>query len=86
MKKKIVSFRGMFYQLSGVYLTEGELEGIPALVSSLNPEKKERFLMLCSAKSGDLILFATSDCPSVNKTLDRLRLFVAHDLGLIDNV
>ncbi|KAL0376038.1 UNVERIFIED_CONTAM: Aspartate--tRNA ligase, chloroplastic/mitochondrial [Sesamum calycinum] len=37
-----------------------------------------------SADSGDLILFAVGNHASVNKILDRLRLHVAHELGLID--
>ena len=64
----------------------GALEGIPALASSLNEENKEKLLNLCSAKSGDLILFAVGVEKSVNKTLDRLRLYVAHELGLVDHV
>ena len=64
----------------------GELEGIPALVSSLGPGERDQLLSLCSAKAGDLILFAVGDHAAVNKTLDRLRLFAAHQMGLIDNV
>ncbi|KAF5940437.1 hypothetical protein HYC85_021604 [Camellia sinensis] len=60
------------------------IEGIPALVSSLDPTKMEQLLTRCSAGSGDLILFALGHHVSVNKTLDRLRVYVAHELGLID--
>lgn len=42
--------------------------------------------MHCSARPGDLILFAVGHHSSVNKVLDRLRLFVAHELGLVDSV
>ncbi|GMN52419.1 hypothetical protein TIFTF001_021558 [Ficus carica] len=66
-------------------LDDGEIEGISALVSSLDPTNKEQFLMRCSARPGDLILFAVGQHLSVNKVLDRLRLFVAHELGLVDN-
>ncbi|KAL0799124.1 hypothetical protein Bca101_054299 [Brassica carinata] len=45
-------------------LDNGEVEGIAALVSSLDSE---------------------GPVTSVNKTLDRLRLFVAHDMDLIDH-
>lgn len=62
------------------------MEGIPALVSSLDPTKTQQFLSRCSARPGDLILFAVGHHTSVNKTLDRLRLFVAHELGLVDDV
>lgn len=64
----------------------GSVEGIPALVSSLGPSNKEQLLIRCSAGPGDLILFAVGHPASVNKTLDRLRMFVAHELGLIDTV
>lgn len=66
-------------------LDDGEVEGIPALVSSLDPTNKKRLLKQCSAGSGDLILFAVGDHASVNKTLDRLRVFIAHELGLVDH-
>ncbi|CAI9781830.1 unnamed protein product [Fraxinus pennsylvanica] len=62
----------------------GVLEGIPALVSSLDTKKQEQLLSQLSASSGDLILFAVGNHASVNKTLDRLRMHVAHELGLID--
>ncbi|KAI8532592.1 hypothetical protein RHMOL_Rhmol11G0225600 [Rhododendron molle] len=65
-------------------LDDGAIEGIPALISSLHPSKKEQLLTRCSAGSGDLILFAVGHHVSVNKTLDRLRVYVAHELGLID--
>ncbi|XP_044490876.1 aspartate--tRNA ligase, chloroplastic/mitochondrial isoform X1 [Mangifera indica] len=62
----------------------GEFEGIAALVSSLNPTNKEQLLKRCSAGPGDLILFAVGHPASVNRTLDRLRMFFAHELGLVD--
>ncbi|KAB5520653.1 hypothetical protein DKX38_024972 [Salix brachista] len=65
-------------------LDNGEFEGISALLSSLNSTNKEQLLSRCSAGPGDLILFAAGHHSSVNKTLDRLRLFVANQLGLID--
>lgn len=64
----------------------GEVEGIPALVSSLGPTNREDFLRKCSAGPGDLILFAVGHQTSVNRTLDRLRVFLAHELGLVDHV
>ncbi|GAV68473.1 tRNA-synt_2 domain-containing protein/GAD domain-containing protein [Cephalotus follicularis] len=67
-------------------LDDGEVEGIPALASNLNPTNMEELLRRCSAGPGDLILFAVGHHASVNKTLDRLRVFVAHELGLVDNV
>lgn len=64
----------------------GEIEGIPALVSSLGPKTKDLLLKRCAAASGDLILFAVGDPGSVNRSLDRLRLFIAQELGLVDHV
>ncbi|CAA0830991.1 tRNA synthetase class II (D- K and N) family protein [Striga hermonthica] len=64
--------------------TDGALEGIPVLVSSLGRADKEHLLNILCASSDDLILFAVGNPASVNKTLDRLRLHVAHELGLID--
>ncbi|KAH8498623.1 hypothetical protein H0E87_017523 [Populus deltoides] len=66
-------------------LDDGELEGISALVSSLDSTNKEQLLSRCSAGPGDLILFAVGHHPSVHRTLDRLRLFIANQLGLIDH-
>ncbi|KAF9597860.1 hypothetical protein IFM89_021945 [Coptis chinensis] len=66
-------------------LDDGMIEGIPALTSSLDPQKREQLLKQCSARSGDLILFTVGHHTSVNKTLDRLRVFVAHELGLVDH-
>jgi len=62
------------------------MEGISALVSSMDPTIRENLLRRCSAGPSDLILFAVGHHASVNKTLDRLRVYVAHDLGLIDHV
>ncbi|RID77524.1 hypothetical protein BRARA_A00430 [Brassica rapa] len=66
-------------------LDNGDLEGVAALVSSLDSEDKSNFVKQCGAKPGDLILFGVGPATSVNKTLDRLRLFVAHDIDLIDH-
>ncbi|XP_062178162.1 aspartate--tRNA ligase, chloroplastic/mitochondrial [Alnus glutinosa] len=66
-------------------MDDGGLEGIPVLVSSLDPINKERLLSRCSAGPGDLMLFAVGQHASVNRTLDRLRLFVGHELGLVDH-
>ncbi|EEF40324.1 aspartyl-tRNA synthetase, putative [Ricinus communis] len=45
--------------------------------------KKEELLRRCSAGPGDLILFAVGHYASVNKTLDRLRMFIANEICLI---
>lgn len=64
----------------------GEVEGISALVSNMDQSRKRQLLERCAAESGDLILFAVGNHSSVNKTLDHLRMFLAHQLGLVDNV
>lgn len=64
----------------------GELEGPPALAGSLSEEKKQEFGVCCSAKAGDLILFAAGPAPSVHRTLDALRTYLAESLGVIDKV
>ncbi|KAF3664045.1 Peroxisomal 2,4-dienoyl-CoA reductase [Capsicum annuum] len=61
-------------------------EGIPPLVSGLDTTKKEELQNQFSVVPDDLILFAVGYYAEVNKTLDRLRTYVAHKLGLIDNV
>ncbi|XP_035539888.1 aspartate--tRNA ligase, chloroplastic/mitochondrial-like [Juglans regia] len=66
-------------------MDDGGLEGISALVSSLDPTNKEQLLSRCSAGPGDLMLFAVGQQASVNRTLDRLRVFVAHELSLVDH-
>ena len=68
-----------------LYLS-GNIEGISVLVSDMDPTAREKLLRQCSTGSGDLILFAVGQHSSVNKTLDRLRTYVAHDLGLINHV
>ncbi|XP_042399000.1 aspartate--tRNA ligase, chloroplastic/mitochondrial-like [Zingiber officinale] len=65
-------------------LDNGELEGISALTSSLERENRLKLLRLCSANTGDLILFALGHHTIVNRILDRLRLYVAHEMGLIN--
>ncbi|XP_050879342.1 aspartate--tRNA ligase, chloroplastic/mitochondrial isoform X4 [Lathyrus oleraceus] len=63
----------------------GDIEGISALVSSMDPATKDDLLRRCSAGPNDLILFAVGHHAFVNKTLDRLRVYVAHELGLIEH-
>ncbi|XP_078447351.1 tRNA synthetase class II (D, K and N) family protein [Wolffia australiana] len=65
-------------------LDDGNIEGIPALASTLNASQTAELLRIFSAQTGDLILFSVGEKSLVNKTLDRLRQYVARDLGLID--
>ncbi|KAJ1436283.1 OB-fold nucleic acid binding domain, AA-tRNA synthetase-type [Sesbania bispinosa] len=66
-------------------LENGNIEGISALISSMDSTTRENLLRRCSAGPSDLILFAVGHHASVNKTLDRLRVYVAHELDLIDH-
>ncbi|KAG4940826.1 hypothetical protein JHK87_044697 [Glycine soja] len=66
-------------------LDDGNIEGISVLVSSMDPTTRGNLLRRCSTGPSDLILFAVGHHTSVNKTLDRLRVYVAHDLGLVDH-
>lgn len=89
MNTHFMILRGMFVIFCCLLckpLILGDIEGISALVSSMDPTTKENLLRRCSAGPSDLILFAVGHHASVNKTLDRLRVYVAHELGLIDHV
>ncbi len=65
-------------------LEDNELETIGAIKDSLSPESKQQLLTATGAKPGDLLLFGAGDAAMVNKTLDRLRLVLGKELGLID--
>jgi aspartyl-tRNA synthetase len=62
----------------------GEIDTIGAIKDNLTEERKQELLDRTGAKAGHLLLFAAADAPTVNKILDRLRLYVGNDLGLID--
>jgi aspartyl-tRNA synthetase len=66
-------------------LENNELETIGAIKDSLSAESKQQLLTLTGAKPGDLLLFGAGDAAMVNKTLDRLRLVLGRELGLIDD-
>jgi aspartyl-tRNA synthetase len=66
-------------------LENNELETIGAIKDSLSAESKQQLLTLTGAKPGDLLLFGAGDAATVNKTLDRLRLVLGRELGLIDD-
>ncbi len=65
-------------------LDDNEIDTIGAIKDSLTAESKQQLLTLTGAKPGDLILFGAGDAAMVNKTLDRLRLVLGKELGLID--
>lgn len=62
----------------------GEIDTIGAIKDNLTEEQKQEILTRTDAKPGHLLLFGAGDTPTVNKTLDRLRLFIGRELGLID--
>lgn len=63
----------------------GEIDTIGAIKDNLTTEKKEELLTKTGAKSGDLLLFGAGNKDTVNKSLDRLRLVIGKELGLIDD-
>ena len=62
----------------------GEIDTIGALKDSMTPEVVAALLERTGAKGGDLILFGAGPTDVVNKTLDRLRQVVAHQLDMVD--
>ncbi|OKH46043.1 aspartate--tRNA ligase [Calothrix sp. HK-06] len=62
----------------------GEIDTIGAIKDNLTEEQKKEILTRTGAKPGHLLLFGAGDAPTVNKTLDRLRQFVAREFNLID--
>ncbi|MEG4444291.1 aspartate--tRNA ligase [Microcoleus sp. AT9_B5] len=62
----------------------GEIDTIGAIKDNLTEAQKQQLLDRTGAKPGHLLLFAAADVATVNKTLDRLRLFVGNELGSID--
>ncbi|RQH21066.1 aspartate--tRNA ligase [Okeania hirsuta] len=63
---------------------KGKIDTIGAIKDNLTDEQKQELLRRTDAKPGHLLLFAADDANTVNKTLDRLRLVVGEELGLID--
>ena len=62
----------------------GEIDTIGAIKDNLSEEQKQEILRRTNAKPGHLLLFAAADANTVNKTLDRLRQFVAKEFKLIE--
>ena len=61
-----------------------EIDTIGAIKDNLSEEQKQELLTKTGAKAGDLLLFGAGETNIVNKSLDRLRLVVGEELGLID--
>ncbi|MCY7367052.1 MAG: aspartate--tRNA ligase [Chamaesiphon sp.] len=66
-------------------LENNEIDTIGAIKDSLTPESKQQLLTITGAKPGDLLLFGAGNAAMVNKTLDRLRLVIGRELGLIND-
>ena len=60
-----------------------EIDSIGAIKDNLTEESKKELLNQTAAKNGDLILFGAGETAIVNKTLDRVRQFLAKQLDLI---
>jgi aspartyl-tRNA synthetase len=63
---------------------DDHIDTIGAIKDNLTDEQKAELLRRTGAKPGHLLLFAADDRNIVNKTLDRLRLFIGKELDLID--
>ena len=61
-----------------------EIDTIGAIKDNLNEEQKRELLSRTGAKPGHLLLFGAGETATVNKSLDRLRLFIAEEMSLID--
>ncbi|MEC4985662.1 MAG: aspartate--tRNA ligase [Oscillatoria sp. PMC 1068.18] len=62
----------------------GKIDTIGAIKDNLSEEEKQELLTRTGAKPGHLLLFGAGDTAIVNKSLDRLRLVIGEQLGLID--
>ncbi|CAD0222235.1 aspartyl-tRNA synthetase [Planktothrix agardhii] len=70
--------------LAFIRVREDGIDTIGAIKDNLTAEEKQEILTRTNAKAGDLLLFGAGDIATVNKTLDRLRLFIGKELELID--
>ncbi|WP_320665145.1 aspartate--tRNA ligase [Prochlorococcus sp. MIT 1223] len=62
---------------------DGNIDSIGAIKDNLKSEQKDLLLKKTNAKPGDLILFGAGKTEIVNKTLDRVRQYLANQLNLI---
>lgn len=61
----------------------GEIDTIGAIKDSLTAAQKAEILQRTGAEAGTLLLFGAGDAATVNKTLDRIRQYIARELNLI---
>jgi aspartyl-tRNA synthetase len=61
----------------------GEIDTIGAIKDNLSEAQKAELLERSGAEAGTLLLFGAGDTATVNKALDRVRQFLARELGLV---
>ena len=61
----------------------GEINTIGAIKDNLSSEQKQELLDRTGAKAGTLLLFSAGDTTTVNKALDRVRQYLAQELGMV---
>ena len=61
----------------------GEIDTIGAIKDNLSEENKAELLARTGATAGTLLLFGAGETATVNKALDRVRQFLARELGLV---
>ena len=61
----------------------GEIDTIGAIKDNLSDEQKQELLSRTGAEPGTLLLFGAGDTATVNKALDRVRQYLAKELGMV---
>jgi aspartyl-tRNA synthetase len=61
----------------------GEIDTIGAIKDNLSEEQKQELLQRTGAEAGTLLLFGAGTTATVNKALDRVRQYLARELGLV---
>jgi aspartyl-tRNA synthetase len=61
----------------------GEIDSIGAIKDNLDGERRAALLERTGAGPGTLLLFGAGDTATVNKALDRVRQYLARELGLV---
>ena len=70
--------------LAFIRVREGsEIDTIGAIKDNLSEEQKQELLQRTGAEAGTLLLFGAGDTATVNKALDRVRQYLARELGLV---
>ncbi|BBL86146.1 aspartyl-tRNA synthetase (chromatophore) [Paulinella micropora] len=64
---------------------EGQIDSIGAIKNNLSEEQKNELLCRTGAKPGTLLLFGAGEINTVNKALNRVRQYLAHELKLIES-